>query len=58
MGGHGLCGVCDHINRFGYHIKEIRLLKAGGPAKLKGPGENTDAIVTGFRFDIGIIFYD
>ena len=21
--GHGLGGVCDHINQFGYHIKEI-----------------------------------
>ena len=25
-GGRGLGGVCDHINRFGYHIKEIWLL--------------------------------
>ena len=38
-------GVCDHINHFGYHIKEIRLLKAWGAAMLKGPGENTAIIV-------------
>ena len=45
VGGHGLGGICDHINHFGYHIKEIGLLKiwgARGPAMLKGPGENTD----------------
>ena len=41
MGGRGLGRVCDHINHLGYHIKEIRLLKARGPAKLKGPGDNT-----------------
>ena len=35
-------GVCDHINHFCYHIKEIRLLKAWGAAVLKGLGENTD----------------
>ena len=35
-------GVYDHINRLGYHIKEVRLLKAWGPTKLKDPGENTD----------------
>ena len=34
-------GVCDHINHFGSHIKEIGLWKAWGAAMLKGPGENT-----------------
>ncbi len=34
-------GVCDHINHFGCHIKEIWILKAWGAAMLKGPGENT-----------------
>ncbi len=33
-------GCCDHINHFGYHIKEIWILKAWGAAMLKGPGEN------------------
>ena len=41
MGGRGLGGVCDHINHFGSHIKEIGLWKAWGAAMLKGPGENT-----------------
>ena len=43
-GGHGLGGVCDHINHLGYHIKEKLVLKAwgGGGAMPKGPGENTD----------------
>ena len=45
MGGRGLGGIRDHINHFGYHIKEIRLLKAWGHAKLKGPGENTASIM-------------
>ena len=30
VGGHGLGGVCDYINKFGCHIKEIRLLRQGG----------------------------
>ena len=30
MGGHGLGGICVHINHFGYHIKEIWILKAWG----------------------------
>ena len=44
MGERGLGGVCDHINHFGYHDKEIRLLKAlgGEAAMLKGPGENNE----------------
>ena len=46
MGGHGLGGVCDHINHSGYHIKEIRLHMEdmGGRYNnimLKGSGENT-----------------
>ena len=42
MGGCGLGEVCDHINHFDYHIKEIGLWKAwGGGAMLKGPGENS-----------------
>ena len=45
MGGRGLGRVCDHINHFGYHIKEIGLWKAWGAVMLKGPGENTDIIV-------------
>ena len=44
VGGRGLGRVCDHINHFGYHIKEIRPLKAWGSAKLKGPWENTEII--------------
>ena len=40
--GRGLGGVCGHINHFGSHIKEIRLLKAWRAAMLKGPGENTE----------------
>ncbi len=28
MGGWGLAGVCDHINRFSYHNTEICLQKA------------------------------
>ena len=50
MGGHDLGGVCDHINHFGYNIKEIRLLKAWGPAKLKGPGENTEPVIHGYKW--------
>ena len=42
VGGHGLGRVYDHINHFGYHIKEIWILKAWAAAMLKGPGENTD----------------
>ena len=42
MGGRSLDKVRDHINHFGYNIKDIRLLKAWGSARLKGPGENTD----------------
>ena len=41
MGGCGLGKICDHINHFGSHIKEIGLWKAWGGAMLKGPGENT-----------------
>lgn len=40
-GGHSLGGVCGHINHFGYHIKEISMLKAWGATTLKGPRENT-----------------
>ena len=40
-GGRGLGGVCDHINHFGSHIKEIGLWKAWGAAMLKGPEENS-----------------
>ena len=40
-------GVCDHINHFCYHIKEIKLLKAwGGAAVMKGPGENTVQVIS------------
>ena len=39
-------GVCDHINHFGYHIKEMWILKAWGAAMLKGPGENTGKLCT------------
>lgn len=28
VGGHGLGGICDHINHFGSRIKEVCLLKA------------------------------
>ena len=42
MGGCGLGGVCDHSNHFGYHMKEIWLLKAWeGVTVLKGPEEST-----------------
>ena len=34
--------VCDHINHFGYHIREMGLWKARVAAMLKEPGENTD----------------
>ena len=37
-------GVCDHINHFGYHIKEIWTKKEWRAALLKGPGENTGNI--------------
>jgi hypothetical protein len=30
VGGHGLGGVCNHMNHFGHHIKEIQILKARG----------------------------
>ena len=36
----GLGGVYDHAYQsFGYHIKEVSLLKVWGGAMLKGPGE-------------------
>ena len=37
VGGHSLGGVCDHINRFRYRIKEIWMLK-GGVLKALGGG--------------------
>ena len=43
VGGRGLGGVYDHINHFGYHIKEMWILKAfwgGGVLYWTGSGEN------------------
>ena len=34
-------GVCDDINHFGSHIKDIGLWKAWGATMLKGRRENT-----------------
>ena len=52
VGGRGLGGVCDHINHFGHHIKEMWLLKAWGATMLKGPGENTE-LLTGMSWPEG-----
>ena len=43
VGGHGLCGVRDHINDFRLHIKGTWVLEREGEggAMLKEPGENS-----------------
>ena len=48
-------GVCDHINHFGSHIKEIGLWKAWGAAMLKGPGENTAVSEQAYWLTIAVL---